>query len=623
MKKADWLKLPFLVATFCMAAAAAAPAQTFKTLLTFNEANGAVPTAEPVPGSDGKLYGTTQYGGASDNGEIYRMSTSGGLTVLYSACSKSNCADGSLPTGSLVLGSDGNFYGTTSDGGSQGKGTIFVVTTSGSLTTLYSFCALANCTDGEFPYSGLVQGSDGNFYGTTPGGAESNGTAFRITPSGTLTSLHTFCSVARCGDGTSPEGGVIQGSDGNFYGTTAQAGANGNGGTVFRLTPGGALTTLYSFCARPNCADGQSPYAGLWQGSDGNFYGTTVDGGTLGKGTIFRITPTGVLTTLYNFCSIATCTDGEYPYGGVVQASDGNLYGTTQAGGVFTNANTCPFGCGTFFRLTLSGTLTTLYNFCSGGNCLDGAQPFSGLALTSNGTIYGTTAYGGVCSTRTEGCGTVFAWSPNVLLPPTLSPTSVNFGNFAIDTTENTRTITVKNVNTGLATLDIASITLSGSTDFAIVSNSCGSTLAAGKACSVGVNFTPTVLGAESGTLKVVDNAPGPPQTVAISGTGVAQTVVTPSSLTYSKQKVGTTSIAKNVTLKNDLATTLSGIAFKATKPFAVSTSTCAKTLNSTKTCTISVTFTPTVTGAATGTLTIVDSANNSPQTVSLTGTGD
>ena len=623
MKKVGWLKLGCLMSTFCFAAAVAAPAQTFKTLLTFNEANGAVPTSEPVQGSDGKLYGTTQYGGASDSGEIFRMSSSGSLTVLYSYCSKSNCSDGSLPTGSLVLGSDGNFYGTTSDGGTQGKGTIFAITSSGSLTTLYSFCALANCTDGEFPYSGLVQGSDGNFYGTTPGGAESSGNAFRITPSGTLTTLHSFCSASHCADGSAPEGGVIQGSDGNFYGTTAQAGANGNGGTVFRLTPAGALTTLYSFCARANCADGQSPYAGLSQGSDGNFYGTTVNGGALGKGTIFKITPTGVLTTLYNFCSIVTCTDGEYPYGGVVQASDGNLYGTTQAGGVFTNANTCPFGCGTFFQLTLSGTLTTLYNFCSGGNCLDGAQPFAGVAESSNGTLYGSTAYGGVCSTRTEGCGTVFAWSPNVVLPPTLNPTSVNFGNEAINTTSSTRTVNIRNVNTGLATLDISSITLSGSGDFAIVSNNCGPTLAAGKGCSVGVTYTPTVLGAESGTLIVVDNASGPPQTVPMSGTSIAQTVVTPTSMTYSKQKVGTTSPAKNVTLKNNLPTTLSNITYKATKPFGVSTSTCAKTLASTKTCSISVTFTPTITGTVTGTLTIVDSANNSPQTVSLTGTGD
>ena len=200
-----------------------------------------------------------------------------------------------------------------------------------SLTTLYSFAG----SDGALPEAGLVRGSDGNFYGTTYfGGTNGDGTVFKITPSGTLTTLYSFAGS----DGVDPVAGLVQGIDGNFYGTTYQGGANGEG-AVFKITPSGTLTTLYGFAG----SDGEFPYAGLVQGSDGNFYGTTVFGGAdcldLGCGTVFQITPSGTLTTLYNFAG----SDGVAPYAGLVQGSDGNFYGTTQQGG----AN----NVGTVFRL--------------------------------------------------------------------------------------------------------------------------------------------------------------------------------------------------------------------------------------------------------------------------------
>src|SRR5579872_3530376 len=184
-------KLTHLAAVLCIAAASMS-AQTFQTAVTFNEANGAVPTDVLVQGTDGNLYGTTQYGGKNDFGTVFRLSLSGTLTTLYSFCSQSQCVDGSLPDAGLVQGTDGNLYGTTFWGGTQDQGTIFKITPSGSLTTLYSFCTLANCADGENPHAGLVQASDGNFYGTTSAGGPTNsGVIFRITPGGKLTPLYS------------------------------------------------------------------------------------------------------------------------------------------------------------------------------------------------------------------------------------------------------------------------------------------------------------------------------------------------------------------------------------------------------------------------------------------------
>ncbi len=338
-----------------------------------------------------------------------------GEVVLHSFAG----TDGADPNSSLTRGRDGNFYGTTEVGGANpngfqsasntlnGPGTVFKLTPSGTLTTLYSFCSVADpinghCTDGTGP-NGLIQSSDGNFYGTTEyGGANQSafggiggGTVFKLTPSGTLTTLYSFCGQANCIDGERLFAGVIEGTDGNFYGTTWEGGAN-NSGTVFELTPSGELTILHSFCSQAGCTDGAYPYASLIQASDGNFYGTTFYAGTgrlprhhlsLGDGTVFELTPSGTLTTLYSFCTHAHCTDGKWPYAGVIQGDDGNFYGTTQIGG--------PHNDGTVFQLTPSGRLTTLHSFCSHAHCADGKWPYAGVIQGSDGNLYGTTEYGG------------------------------------------------------------------------------------------------------------------------------------------------------------------------------------------------------------------------------------
>src|SRR5208337_1991139 len=222
------------------------------------------------------------------------------------------------PNAGLVQDTDGNFYGTTFGDdnptcGGSGCGTVFKITSGGTLTTLHSFCALSSCLDGGNPTAALVQGTDGNLYGTTSAfGKDLEGTVFKITTSGKFTTLHTFSGT----DGNSPYGGVIQGIDGNFYGTTGYGGAGGNG-TVFKITPTGKLTTMHSFKG----ADGANPYGGLVQGAPGllpgNFYGTTYAGGANGYGTIFEITPTGTLTTGYRFCSQPSCADGANPSAGL------------------------------------------------------------------------------------------------------------------------------------------------------------------------------------------------------------------------------------------------------------------------------------------------------------------
>jgi uncharacterized repeat protein (TIGR03803 family) len=228
-----------------------------------------------------------------------------------------------------------------------------------AFTTLASF----NGTDGSNPYAGLVQATNGDLYGTTvAGGAYNDGTVFKITPSGTLTTLYSFCSQAGCTDGAYPSAAaLVQATNGDLYGTTEYS-----EGTVFKITPSGTLTTLYSFCSQSGCTDGANPIAGLVQATNGDLYGTTSEGGAYGGGTVFKITPSGTLTTLYSFCSQAGCTDGAYPVAALVQAINGNLYGTTDAGGAYND--------GTVFKITPSGTLTTLYSFCSQGGCTDGAN---------------------------------------------------------------------------------------------------------------------------------------------------------------------------------------------------------------------------------------------------------
>jgi uncharacterized repeat protein (TIGR03803 family) len=383
-----------MFATLWLCASGVLGAQTFTTVHSFNGIDGRLPYAALSQATDGNLYGATYYGGASSSGNVFKVNPGGALKSSYSFCSQSDCADGEYTYAVPIQGTDGNFYGTTYLGGANDEGTVFKLSPSGVLTTLHSF----DGTDGAEPLAGLVQAANGSLYGTTYlGGTKGDGTVFKITSSGTFTTLHSFCTQSGCPDGENPFAVLILGTDGNLYGTTLAGGAHGDG-TVFRVTPGGALTTLHSFCPQSGCPDGEFPQTGLVQAGDENFYGTTILGGAYGNGTIFKMTPAGTVTTLYSACPQSGCPDGNYLYAGLIQATDGNLYGIMQIGG----AN----GYGTIFRITLSGTLTTLYSFCSQSGCTDGEYPAAGVVQDTNGNLYGTTADGGI-----NGDGTVFSLS--------------------------------------------------------------------------------------------------------------------------------------------------------------------------------------------------------------------
>lgn len=413
MERRSLAKMVCIIFVFWAAAVVASPAQTFTTLVNFDFTNGEFPLGmDLVQATDGNLYGTVQAGGAHGVGTVFKMTTAGVLTTIYNFCSEGTCTDGEAPFAGLVQATNGDFYGTTDAGGAYGGGTVFEITPDGTMTTLHSFCVPAACADGAGPWAGLVQATNGNFYGTTGrGGANLDGTVFEITPAGALTTLYSFCALALCADGLGPVSGLVQATNGGLYGTTQEGGTSEYpNGTVFEVTPTGALTTLYSFCAQTHCTDGAFPYpyAALVQANNGDLYGTTLDGGASGAGTIFKITPAGTLTTVYSFCVLANCADGAAPYTGLVQGSDGNLYGTTYGGGI---------GYGTVFKISPGGTLTTLHSFCaeknSDGYCTDGSYPQAGLTQDTNGKFYGT-AYTGGSSTNCEGdggCGTLFSLS--------------------------------------------------------------------------------------------------------------------------------------------------------------------------------------------------------------------
>lgn len=348
--------------------------ESYPVLVSFHATNGLYPNGL-IQGTDGRLYGTAQ------GGTVFEMTTNGVLATLSTLSGQ--------PESSLVQRQyDGNLYGTTAD-------TAFIVTTNGGATNLTTFPMYTNS---PFP-SGLVEGRDGNFYGTTrygTNGAATFGTIFQMTFNGRVTILYMFSGND---DGAYPEAALVQAVDGNFYGTTTEGGTN-NAGTVFRINAAGALTSLYSFTGGD---DGYFPSGALVQGADGNLYGTTQYGGTNnveyeGDGTVFRMTTNGALTTLVSFNG----ANGAYPEAALIQGNDGSFYGTTYQGGA---------GYGTVFKMTTTGALTTVVSF--GGT--NGAYPQSGLVQATDGNYYGTTYAGGLYNE-----GTVFRLGPTSAPPPVL-----------------------------------------------------------------------------------------------------------------------------------------------------------------------------------------------------------
>jgi uncharacterized repeat protein (TIGR03803 family) len=356
-------------------------------------ADGGKSFARLVQGSDGNFYGTTGTGGTNGAGVVFQMNSAGTVTTLHNFTGGADGRHSSFG-GALIQGSDGDFYGTAYEGGTYNTGTVFKISSAGILTSLHQFSG----PDGGGPEAGLVEGSDGNFYGTTYwGGTNDHGTVYKISSGGAFTNLYQFSGA----DGSHPYTGLVQGSDGFFYGTTHNGGTNG-WGTVFQFNSAGTLSTIHHF---RGAADGANPYGPLVQGNDGYLYGTTFTWGPSGGGTAFKISPSGAFTNLYEF-SGGGGPNGRGPQCGLVQGSDGNFYGTTFWGGM-TNS-VYPLGAGIVFMITPAGDLTPAYQFSG----QDGANPFAGLVQGSDGNFYGTTGSGGVYNQ-----GTIFRLSVLLNLP--------------------------------------------------------------------------------------------------------------------------------------------------------------------------------------------------------------
>jgi len=445
-----------------LAVTPAAQGQTLTTLYSFcaqaNCADGQNPSGVLLQGADGSLYGTATGGGigygttaeTAGYGTIFKVTPAGAFTVVHAF----NGTDGVSPATGLIMGADGNFYGTDNGWapnpfpeGTSIPGGMFRMTPSGAVTVLDSIPTVFEYTLDDWSLvSGLVLGPDGNFYGA----AQSSSAVFRMTPDGTLTTLHTFDGT----DGFAGFSALTLGPDGSFYGTAQAGGPNPYApGTIYKITSAGTFTLLYTFSG----PDGQGPVGGLTLGPDGNFYGITEYGGTTTwGGTIFRITPAGVLTTLYDLNGMVEQPAEQFsPNAALVLGPDGNLYGTTAYGG------TCSLsylGCGAIFRISPAGDFATVYSFS--GN--DGRLPITGLTLGSDGNFYGTTYYGG-----TKDSGTLFRLNiPHT--PPSIAangivnaasftapvaPGSIAtlFGTFAIPNLISSSTFPVPTVLSGLS----------------------------------------------------------------------------------------------------------------------------------------------------------------------------
>lgn len=359
-------------------------------LYRFDGGSGKFPDASLLAGAGGSLYGTTIYGGTRGLGTVFKIDKSGSETVLHSFTG----ADGEYLYGSLIEDPAGNLYGTTEQGGAGGRGTVFELSASGAETTVYSFMA---GPDGGQPDAGLVRDPAGNLYGTTGTGGLFiyYGTVFELDTNAKETTLHNFDG----GDGAFPQASLVRDADGNLYGTTYEGGAF-NWGFVFRLSAGGQEIALHSFTGG---LDGAFPVASLLRDTAGRLYGTAEGGGAFGLGVVFKLSATGTETVLHSF---AGPPDGDFPTAGLVRDAAGNLYGTTYYGGTSSN---CPGGCGTVFKIDVTGAETVLYSFTGAP---DGAHPEGGLVQDRAGNLYGTTIAGGFSSGGCPDCGTVFELSP-------------------------------------------------------------------------------------------------------------------------------------------------------------------------------------------------------------------
>lgn len=364
----------FLLCVAALAGAQAAPTASVATV--YNFAGGSSGSANPwyvtlVQGSDGELYGTTYNGGTADAGTIFKVTTSGTYTLLHSFANTST--DGGYPSGGLTLGSTGVFYGTTQQGGNANQGVVFSMNSSGAVTILHNFNA---GVDGAFPWGPPILASDGNLYGTASGGAGAFGLVYKLTTSGTYSTIYKFSEA----DGYYPMASPTQGIDGNLY-IPVSLGGSEYCGTIDKISTAGTLVASYSF---PCGAGGAFPIGPLVQDANTNFFSTTQNGGTNGEGTIYKITTTMVVTILHSFG--ATFGDGEYPAAGLALGTDSKYYGAAAEGGTYDD--------GILFNTNKTGFYTDLYSFNNSANLMQ-MSPLSPPVEYTTGLLYGVTEFGG------------------------------------------------------------------------------------------------------------------------------------------------------------------------------------------------------------------------------------
>ncbi|MDB6174071.1 MAG: hypothetical protein JWL59_3382 [Chthoniobacteraceae bacterium] len=351
---------------------------------------GSIAQSALIMGQDGDLYGTTFSGGSDDAGTLFKLTTDGKLSTLaefHAADPASNSQPG------LVVGSDGNFYGATTGNGAGGKGTLFKLTTAGKFSTLVEFTGNGLINKGAAPMAPLSRAADGSLYGSSSGGGSADcGTIFKLAADGSISTLVEFSGNGATNKGTAPMGALLETNNGDWYGTTSKGGTH-DLGTIFKLSAAGVLTTLIEFTGNGASNKGASPQAGLVKGADGNFYGATLLGGAKDLGTLFRLTPDGALTTLVEFADVESGRMGAYPYGPLLAGGDGFFYGTTSTGGVTGN--------GTVFKLAANGGLTTLVEFSDNRVPAKGSYPQGALFFGSDGYLYGTTSFGGASQAGT------------------------------------------------------------------------------------------------------------------------------------------------------------------------------------------------------------------------------
>lgn len=356
-------------ASAAQAATAAHRPSSLAVLYTFQGGNdGGRPYGALVRDKTGNLYGTTNEGGGACNcGTVFKLAADGQETILHAF---SGGSDGAHPFAGLVRDAHGNFYGTTQDGGAQGKGTVFKVNRRGKETILHSFSG----SDGAQPFGGVILDEAANLYGTTQyGGAHNSGVVFKLDPAGTETVLYAFTGGE---DGNVPMAELVRDAEGNLYGTTVYGGAS-KAGVVFKLDPAGKETVLHSF---QNLQDGAFPGSGLILDKVGNLYGTAFLAGPYGSGNVFKITASGSQKVLHIF---SAPTDGNNPYGRLLLDKQGTLYGTTFFGGTTND--------GSVFKVQPDGTESVVHTF----DMSDGAYPYAGVIRDRDGNLYGTTEAGG------------------------------------------------------------------------------------------------------------------------------------------------------------------------------------------------------------------------------------